>query len=366
MLLVHTLFTVPALLYLFWPLFPVRAEGGPFRILPAVARGVGALVARSPGRVLAAGVGLLLVAVCRDSVDAGRQEARERSPSTTTPRSWASGCSSSRFGLEGAPLVLLVEGDEQDVLTRTAALQAELDPLRRAGQLRAVLAPTSLVPSPAQQRIRGEALRSLDLDGAATALERAIAENGLDPSAFDASVARLREWGAGDAYPGDGRERAPGAAARPAGHQHPPAGPRSVHRGRHPLLRQPRRHGQPAGGHAATGCARRPVRSWPSPTTSVAVDLHDADRPRQPEGVAWRPRSCVVLIVAVLFRSLRVGLLVLLPVAYGGLVTVGVLTAGRPPFRRNGVRRVPADRRPRHRQRHPPRAQTSRDARTRT
>ena len=34
----------------------------------------------------------------------------------------------------------------------------------------------------------------------------------------------------------------------------------------------------------------------------------------------------VVLIVALLFRSLRVGLLVLLPVAYGIVVTVGVLT----------------------------------------
>jgi len=34
----------------------------------------------------------------------------------------------------------------------------------------------------------------------------------------------------------------------------------------------------------------------------------------------------VILIVAVLFRNLRVGLLVLLPVTYGIVVTVGVLT----------------------------------------
>ena len=125
----------------------MRAEGGPFRILPAVARGAGALVARFPGQVLAAGLGLLLVACAAiPSMQVARK--LESVAEYDDPAFVGQRLLSSRFGLEGAPLVLLVEGDEQDVLTRTAALQVELDSLRRAGRLRAVFSPTSLVPSP--------------------------------------------------------------------------------------------------------------------------------------------------------------------------------------------------------------------------
>ena len=323
MLLVHTLFTVPALLYLVWPLFPVRAEGGPFRILPAVARGAATLVARFPGQVLAAGLGLLLVACAAiPSMQVARK--LESVAEYDDPAFVGQRLLSSRFGLEGAPLVLLVEGDEQDVLTRTAALQVELDSLRRAGRLRAVFSPTSLVPSPGQQRSRGEALRSLDLAGAATALEQAISENGLNPSAFRASVARLREWSAGTL---------PLVTVESARRALPPG-----------LLDTSIRQlgpGRYIGAVALASANPDATASLPAATLDrlrekagpfvafsydqLAVDLHERIV-HDSQRASLATTVCVVLIVAVLFRSVRVGVLVLLPVAYGVLVTAGVLT----------------------------------------
>ena len=57
----------------------------------------------------------------------------------------------------------------------------------------------------------------------------------------------------------------------------------------------------------------------------VAADLHTR-LVRDSRRASLATVVGVILMVAVLFRSLPVGLLVLLPVAYGSLVTVGVLT----------------------------------------
>ena len=57
----------------------------------------------------------------------------------------------------------------------------------------------------------------------------------------------------------------------------------------------------------------------------LAVDLHERIV-HDSQRASLATTVCVVLIVAVLFRSVRVGVLVLLPVAYGVLVTAGVLT----------------------------------------
>ena len=323
MLLVHTLFTIPALLYLLWPAFPVRAEGGPFRILPTLARGVGALVDRFPGAVLAAGAGLLLVtcAAIPSMQVAGRLEsfAGHDDPAFVGQRLLAS-----RFGLEGAPLVLLVEGDEQDVLTRTAILKAELDPLRRAGQLRAVLAPTSLVPSVAQQRIRGQALARLDLEAAATTLERAVVESGLDRSAFDAFAARLRGWASGSL---------PVVTVESARRELPPglldASIRELGPGRY-LGAVTLTSADPSATASLPEGTLNRLRQKAGPFVAfsydqVAVDLHTRIV-RDTRRASLATVVGVILMVAVLFRSLPVGLLVLLPVAYGSLVTVGALT----------------------------------------
>ncbi len=323
MLLVHTLFTVPALIYLVWPVFPVRTEGGPFRILPGLARGAGAVVARFPRQVLVAGIGLLVVA-CAAIPSMQVADRLESFVEYDNPASVGQRLLTSRFGLEGAPMVLLVEGSEQDVLTGTAAIQAELDPLRRSGQLRAVLAPTSLVPSRAQQGLRSQALAGLDLEAAAKALEQAVAENGLNGSAFAASVARLREWGSGSM---------PVVTVESARQALPPG-----------LLDTSIRKLGPDRylGAVTLGSADpKATASLPAATLDrlrdkvgpfvafsydrVAIELQ-ARIVRDSQRASLATTVGVILIVAVLFRSLRIGLLVLLPVAYGIVVTVGLLT----------------------------------------
>jgi predicted exporter len=323
MLLVHTLFTIPALLYLLWPVFPVRTGGGPFRILPGLARGAGSVVARFPGRVLAVGIVVLLVACAAipSMQSAGKLEsfAEYDDPAFAGQRLLAS-----RFGLEGAPLVLLVEGAEQVVLTRTAALQAELDPLRRSGQVRAVVAPTSLVPSRAQQGLRSQALAGLDLDAAATALEQAVVAGGLDRSAFEALASRLREWGAG---------RLPVVTVESARRALPPglvdASIRELGPNRY-LGAVTLYSADPNATASLPAATLDRLREKAGPFVAfsydqVAIELHSSIV-RDSRRASLATTVGVILIVAVLFRNLRVGLLVLLPVTYGIVVTVGVLT----------------------------------------
>ncbi len=323
MLLLHALFTIPALLFVIWPRFPVRTEGSPFRFLPTVARGVGRVVAGSPRLVL--GFGMMVLLVAGLSIPhlqvAGRLEgfSEQDDPAFVGQRLLAS-----RFGLEGAPLVLLVEGGEQEVLDRTARLQAELQDLRRGGELRAVLAPNSLVPSRAQQEKRRAALGDVDLDKTATALERAVRESGLDPSAFREPVLRLRRWASGD-WPVVSVESA--AEALPSGLLDP--GVREISPG-HFLGTVTLYSADPAATaslspETLSRLEEKAGSFQPFSYDQMAIDL-------QAQIVADSRRASVatvlgvVLVVALLFRSLSVGLLVLLPVAYGIVVTVGLLT----------------------------------------
>ena len=324
MLLVHTLFTIPALIRLFWPMFPVRAEGGPFRLLPAVAARVGAVVGRHPDRVLTAGVGALVAALATvpSLQTATKLETISR---YDDPAFVGQRLLSSRFGLEGAPLVLLLEGTEQDVLTRTAALEGELEALRSGGQLRAVFVPTSLVPSPEQQSRRRQALRGLDLEAAAGSLEKAIGEKGLDPAAFRASVERLRGWAAGSL---------PTVTVESAGRALPPGlldiGIRKLGPDRY-IGAVTLYSGSPdaTASLSSATVSRLHERAGPFAVFSydhVATELND-QIVRDSRKASLLATAAVVLIVAALFRSIRVALLVLLPIASGIVLTMGVLAA---------------------------------------
>ena len=77
MLLVHTLFTIPALLYLVLAGVPGADRGRTVSDPAGAGPGRGAVVARFPGQVLAAGVVRAAGGVRGDSFDAGRGQARE-------------------------------------------------------------------------------------------------------------------------------------------------------------------------------------------------------------------------------------------------------------------------------------------------
>jgi len=305
-----------------FPRFPVRAEGSPFRFLPALARGVGRVVAGSPRLVLAIGMAVLLaagLAIPRLQV-AGRLEgfSERDDPAFVGQRLLAS-----RFGLEGAPLVLLVEGSEQEVLDRTARLQAELQGLRRRGELRAVLAPNAWVPSEAQQVERRAALADVDLDQTATALEEAVRESGLDPSAFQEPVLRLRRWASGD-WPVVSVASA--TAALPAGLLDP--GVRELSPG-HFLGVVTLYSADPSATASLSPRTLSRLRAEAGPFQAFSYDQMAIDLQAQIVSDSRKASVAtalgVVLVVAFLFRSLPVGLLVLLPVGYGIVVTVGLL-----------------------------------------
>jgi hypothetical protein len=322
MLLVHTLITVPALMHLLWPVFPVRLKGEPFRILPALARVVGTVVADFPRRVLATGIGVLLVAGAAipflrvsNSLEG---LARYDDPAFVGQRLLAA-----RFGLEGAPMVLFVKGTERDVLDRTARLQTLLDPLRRSGQLRAVLGPTSLVPSPAQQDHRGAVLAGLDFNAAALALRQAIEENGLNLQPFESSLATLRRWGS-EARPAIGVDAA--RQALPMGMLDTSI--RRLGPGRYVgAVTLSSANPEATASLPASTLASLKTEAGPFEAYSydkIAVDFHSRVV-RDSRTASLATLAGVIIIVAVLFRNLSMSLLVLLPIACGVVGTVGIL-----------------------------------------
>jgi predicted exporter len=281
-------------------------------------------VDRHPGRVLAVGAVALIAAFATvpSLQTATKLEAISR---YDDPAFVGQRLLSSRFGLEGAPLVLLMEGTEQDVLTRAAAIEGELEAERRSGRLRAVFVPTSLVPSPDQQSRRQRALQGLDLVKAAGSLEEAIREKGLDPAAFRGSVEMLRRWAAG-ALPTVTVESA--RRALPPGlldvgiRQLGPdryVGAVTLYSGSTDATAslspatESRLH-EKAGAFAAFSYDR------------VAAELNGQIM-RDSRRASVLATVAVLLIVAGLFRRVRVGLLVLLPIACGVVLTIGVLTA---------------------------------------
>ncbi len=322
MVLVHTLFTVPAVIFLVWPAFPVRTEGGPFRLLPTVARAAGAVVARQPGRVVVAGATILLAACA--AIPAMRT--RDRFESFTRyddPAFVGQRLLASRFGLEGAPLVLLVQGTEQEVLARTAALQAELPRLPGATGIRSLLAPNGFVPSREQQSARAEALVGLDWGVAATTLDRAGPEVGLAPAVLRPVADLFRRWARGGlpvVTVDEARRSLPSRllddSIRELGPDHF-VGAVTLYSGAADATAS-----LPA--ETLARLRERAGRFTAFSYDQIAIDL-EAQIRRDSRRASLLAAVAVIAVVVLIFRSVRLGLLALLPIGYGLVVTVGIL-----------------------------------------
>jgi uncharacterized protein len=324
MLLVHTLLTMPAVLSLWWTWFPVRdpGRGGPFRFLPAVGRGAAWLVTSHPRAVLVAGLVVLVATMA--AIPTMRVSARPEALARYDDAAFVGQrLLATRFGLEGAPLVLLVEGTEADVLARTEGLHRELDVMKREGGLRSVISPASLLPSAATQRERRRALDGIDLSVAARSLEETAQDAGLSPDIVRDTAARLRTWAAGSAPPvglADAKKELPGELIDSQIRQVP-----SGH-----YLGAVTLYSADSAATAALSTdtlAKLRVRVGPFVEFSydrIATDVQQriaADGRR----AALATLCCVTLIVIWLFRRVRTGLLVLMPIGYAVIATVGVL-----------------------------------------
>ena len=322
MLLVHTLVTVPALMRLMWSAFPVRVSGEPFRILPGVALAAADLVTRFPRAVLIGGAALLLaLGAAIPSIQVS--DSLEGITRRDDPASAGQRLLATRFGLEGAPTVLIVRGNEEEVLEGTGRIRAALEPLVRRGEVHAVVAPADIVPSRATQHRRQEALAGLDFNAAAAALEQAVGETGLDPAAFQPAVGRLRRWASG-AMPPVSLEAA--RRALPPGLLDTSV--RKLADGRY-LGAVTLYSSNPDATVSLSASDLAAVRAEAGPFVTFSYDSVGADIQarlvRDSRTAALWTTAGVVLIVSALFRKARVIALVLVPIVYGAVATVGAL-----------------------------------------
>ena len=104
---------------------------------------------------------------------------------------------SSKYGIEGSPDVLLIAGNEEEVLRRAENLTSGLEEYQRKGVVKSVFSPTQLLPSVQMQAQRAASLKGTDLDAAARALKESLAENGFRLGPYASYFARLHQLSQG-------------------------------------------------------------------------------------------------------------------------------------------------------------------------
>ena len=195
MMMIHTLLTVPALMQL-WNrhIRPFAPKGITFRFLPALARGSLNFVGRHARWVVGVAASLFLLSVCMlPTIKMGGSFAIMGD--ADSPAVVGQNLLSSKFGIEGSPTLLLITGNQQEVLGRAENLTAGLETYRRSGVLKSIFSPTQLLPSVQAQKQRAATLASVDTKASARALEDALRENGLSLEPHRPYIDQLRKLG---------------------------------------------------------------------------------------------------------------------------------------------------------------------------
>jgi predicted RND superfamily exporter protein len=330
MLMVHTLFTVPAAMRIWWKITPPSApESVMFRFLPSLARVLGGTVARHAKIIFAAAAGVFLAALALlPSFNMGRKFEIIRSQES--PALVGQMRLAEKFGIEGTPEMILIEGSEQDVLRRTEGLTAALAALRDRGTLKSVVSPSYVVPSWETQASRSQVLKEVDLGKAAEALRTALRSAGFSLEPFRPFLDQLRELG---------RQRAKPLSVEEVNHYLPQG-----------LLENNIRRIGPD--HYIAAVAFYPAHSdapqaLPDPTVQalrqrfgpfaefsfpkISKELQNQIYHASRRALLFTLVG-VVLIVYLCFRDVPVTLLVLMPIAFAVVVTFGMLSLTGHPF----------------------------------
>jgi hypothetical protein len=192
MMMLHTLFTVPALMRLWWRFSKPRApETITFRFLPWVARICVDFVGRYPRAIAAISLGAFALSLL--SMGAVKMNRKfDIARGGDNPAMAAQNRLSARFGIEGSPDVLLISGGQEEVLRRAEKLTAGLEDYQRRGIVKTVFSPTSLIPSRYTQTQRARPLEEVDLNATARTLEDALRARGFRTEPFQPFLNRLR------------------------------------------------------------------------------------------------------------------------------------------------------------------------------
>jgi uncharacterized protein len=197
MMMLHTLLTVPALLGLWWRFSKPRAPDTiTFRLLPWIARKFVDFVGGHARLVVGLGVGMFVLSILLlPTIKFGR---RFEIAGADNPAVAAQNRLSARFGIEGSPNVLMIAGDQQQILRRAEALTAGLEEYRQRGAIKSIFSPTSLLPSIQTQSERAGLLAGVNLSASARALEDALRENGFRTEPIKPFIERLARLGEGN------------------------------------------------------------------------------------------------------------------------------------------------------------------------
>ena len=330
MLLLHTIFTVPALMRLWWKVSKPRApESVTFRFLPAVARRtvdfVGAhqrLMCAVSGAAFVASVAALPFIRMDKKIEIVRSE---DNPAIAGQKRLAE-----KFGIEGTPEIFLIHGAQQEVLRRAEQLTAALEAFKQRGTLRAIISPAQIVPSAETQAARAKQLSGVDLGRAAQALEQAIRANGFQQAPFEPVLARLRELQAQGAQPLNmesvGRYLPQGMLDNSIAKMGD-----NVYVAAIAFF--------PSDVNATEVIPAATVKAWQRQYGKFTeFSFNKINRDLQAQVLRDSRRALfltvagVILIIYLCFRSIRISLLALMPIAFAVIVTFGLLALARHHF----------------------------------
>ena len=323
MLLVHTVFTVPALMRAWWKVAkPATPETVTFRFLPVIARRSVDFVGRHKHLIFIVSAGVFLCSLL--SLPFVRMNRKiEITLSEQNPAIAGQKRLGEKFGIEGSPEIFLVQGNEEDVLRRTEQLTAALGTLSEQGVVKSVFSPSSIVPSFETQALRARALREIDLVHVAQVLEDSLRESGFRIAPFQPAIERLRELGTTGLQPLDLEKVSEFL-------------PRGL------LDNSIRKSGDaqylaaiafyPTDPDATDVIPDATLRSWQQQFGSFAqFSFNKINRDLQTQIQRDSRRAMlltsagIVVIVFLCFRSVRVSLLVLTPIVFAIVVTFGLL-----------------------------------------
>jgi uncharacterized protein len=337
MMMFHTLLTVPALMGLWWRFSKPRApQTITFRFLPWIARKSVDYVGRHARFVVGFGSGVFLLSLF--FLPAIKMGGRFEITGADNPAVAAQNRLSARFGIEGSPNVLLIAGGEEEVLRRAEKLTTGLESYQQRGAIKSIFSPTALLPSAQTQSERARSLEGVNFAASARALEDSLRENGFRTERLQPFIDRLRTLEQGN----DPVTLETAARFLPPGL----------------LDNSIRKTGEGSYVAAVAFYATDPnatevvpesvIESWKDqfgPFVEFSFDkmnrdvqsqvLHDSRR-----ALLWTAAG-IALIVYLCFRNLRISLIVLIPIAFGIVVTFGLLLLVRHRFSFMSITAIP-------------------------
>jgi predicted RND superfamily exporter protein len=341
MMMFHTLLTVPALLQLWWRVRKPRApQTITFRLLPFVARKSVEFVGRHTRLVVGLGLGAFVLSLV--FLPTIKFEKHFEITGSDNPAMAAQNLLSARFGIGGSPHLLLITGGEQEVLGRAEALTARLEEYQHRGVVKSFFSPTILLPSARMQSERASSLAGVNFAASARALEDALRENGFRTEPVQPFIDRLRQLGQDPERKNDPLTLETAAKFLP-----PTLLNNSVRKiGDGSYVAAISFYGSDP--DAVEVVPESVVDSWRNqvgPFVEFSYEkinrdlqrlvLHDSQR-----AMGWTAAG-ILLIVYLSFRSVRVSLIVLIPIVFGVVVTFGLLLLLRYHFSFTSLTAIP-------------------------